>query len=277
MINTKKPDGDSVVPYAALQGLAIVGFITLVIAGIWLAVYAARFVPASVDGLSTAAVSLSHIFTPTQQPNTLAIVPNATSTDFSAVQKTISTTNTNTKVNTGSAKPTHRVATNSTKIQHKTRTARHITTRAGKRTTHTYNISNNTPIIPKLYGLPDLVTHITAVGYLTSTSTKSFIATSTIPAGTRVAVKFTITNVGTNKTGAWTFTAHIPTHVSYIFNSPTQQSLSPHDHIDYVLGFTQAAAGSNQIISIMANPKHTIAESNFKNNSADMNITILGR
>lgn len=279
--NTDTSTGNYTVPLWALRGLAIVGFITLIVAGIWLAVYAARFVPASVDGFNAAAVSLSQIFTPTKQPNTLAIVPNATSTAFSHVPKTSPATSTS----AGSAKSTQHKITKPTNTKYKKYARHYVAPKVGKRTTHTYSIGNGMPKVPKLYGLPDLATHIIAVGYLTSTSTNSFIATTTIPAGTHTAIKFTITNIGTNKTGAWTFTAHIPTNVSYIFNSPIQKPLYPQDYIkqdhiikiEYVLGFTQATPGSDQTISITANPKHTVAESNFKNNSATTSVTILGR
>jgi hypothetical protein len=127
-----------------------------------------------------------------------------------------------------------------------------------------------------LYGFPDLVVNITAVGYLATTSPDSFVATSTVPASGRPAVKFTIKNIGTNVAGAWRFSASIPTQTAYIFQSQPQQILNPGDSIDYTLGFDQANRGSNQTISVTANFDHAIAEITVNNNSASASLTILG-
>lgn len=263
---TEKPS----IPTWALQGLAVVGFITLIIAGILLAIYTSRFVPTAINKLDSATVSLSHIFIPARTKSTLSVVPNIST----KVPTNALSTGTVTATKTAVPISKKRKATQPEKQTHIKRRPL-VTPTAGKRTTHTYAIGDaaSTPI---LHGLPDLTTHITAVGYLTSTSTNSFLATSTIPAHSRVAVKFTITNIGTNVTGPWNFSASIPTQINYIFNSPTETSLNPSDHIDYVLAFDQANAGSNQTISITANPKHSIVESNWKNNSASASVTVLG-
>lgn len=44
------------------NGAAVVGFVSLVIAGMWLAVYSTRFVPTVVNGAGAAAVYLGSIF-----------------------------------------------------------------------------------------------------------------------------------------------------------------------------------------------------------------------
>ncbi|HQU08034.1 MAG: hypothetical protein B7X04_03360 [Parcubacteria group bacterium 21-54-25] len=255
---TENTTTEPTLPQGALQGLAIVGFIVLVVAGVWLAIYTARFVPTAVEGLSSAAVSLSQFFTPAKQPSTLVVVPN---------------TATSTVATSTNATTTAPVATSAAPTK-KTRTV--PTPKPGARTEHTYLIGDATSTTPTLHGLPDLATRITAVGYLTSTSTSSFVATTTIPAGAHVAVKFTITNIGTNVAAPWVFSASLPTQVNYIFNSAIQQALNPGDHIDYVLGFDQANTGVNQTISITVNPKHVVAESNFNNNSASASVTVLG-
>ncbi len=129
-----------------------------------------------------------------------------------------------------------------------------------------------------LYGLPDLFVTIKAVGYLaTSTSLESFVASSTVPFGKFPAVRFTITNQGTNVSGEWRLSASIPTQNAYIFSSPLQKSLTSGEETgEYILYFDQATAGTNKMISITANSDSAFAETTRDNNSASANITILG-
>ena len=266
------PQGISPIPKGVLQGLAIVGFVALIIAGILLAIYASRFVPTAAEGLSSAAVSFSQIFTPSK-PSTLSVVPNlSTITATSTVSKETNAGHTS-RNKTAPHKISSVAKTHSLAKKHTATKIFHPIQKAGKQTTSKYLIHGKRVA---LHGLPDLVTHISAVGYLTSTSTSSFVAAPTIPFGTRVAVKFTITNIGTNVAAPWSFSASIPTQVNYIFNSVAQQPLNPGDHIDYLLSFDHANMGTNQTISVTANPKHTITESNFTNNSAAESVTVLG-
>ncbi|MDO8593808.1 MAG: hypothetical protein Q7R59_02845 [bacterium] len=237
---------------AAINGLAIVGFVALVVAGIWLAVYSTRFVPAVVNRIGGAAVYLGSVFTPADEP-ILSVVPTPTASTTISFGTSSSTTST----------PTTPVSTNP------------IKTTAGEETNSTYQI-DGTGSVPVLRGLPDLVINVVNIGYLTTTSSDSFVASSTVPSGARPAIKFTIKNIGTNVTGQWRFNASIPTQSSYLYYSPFQQSLNPGDSIDYTLGFDQAIAGSDKMISISANFDHVVTESNFNNNSASAQLTILG-
>lgn len=236
---------------AAINGLAVVGFVALVAAGIWLAIYSTRFVPTVVNRIGSAAVYLGSVFTPAEEP-TLSVVPNPTAST------TISFGNAATSTTTKSATPVK---------------PKPVATTPGEKTGGTYQISGTANV---LSGLPDFSINITAVGYLATTSADSFVATSTVPSGSRPAVKFTIKNVGTNMSGQWRFSASIPTQSSYLYYSPFQQSLSPGDSIDYTLGFDQAIAGSNKMISVTANFDRTIRESDTNNNSASAQLTILG-
>lgn len=236
---------------AALNGLAVVGFVALVAGGIWLAIYSTRFVPRVVNGLGSAAVYLGSVFTPKNTP-VLSVVPNPTASTtipFGPPDRAATSTGTAPKPMTPGGKT------------------------PGEKTSGTYPIGGtvNAP-----YGLPDLTVRIQATGYLATTSADSFVASSTVPSGSRPAVKFTVENVGTNVAGAWHFSASIPTQSAFIFNSPIQQSLNPGDRIDYTLGFDQATAGSNKMISITANFDRAIGESNTNNNSASAQVTILG-
>ncbi len=237
---------------AAINGLAAIGFLALVGAGMWLAVYSARFVPGALSRVGAAAVSLGSVFVPA--PAGIAVVPTASSTMIT--------------FGNGTTTPSLPVAPTKTSV------ATTVTTNPGSRTNTDYQIGGTAT--PVLSGLPDLVTSITAVGYLTSTSTDSFVAATTVPKGSIAAVQFTIKNVGTNATGAWRFSASIPTSSAYIFQSIPQENLNPNESIDYTLGFDQAIAGTNKMISVSANPDKTVLESNMNNDSASATITILG-
>lgn len=243
----------------AMKILAGIGFITLIGTGMWLAVYSTQFVPSVVSRIGDAAVYLGSIFTSPQTPNNLSVtstVPTASTTTISF----------------GMANPT----SFKTKVKYSpTNKSKNAAVTAGKKTETVYQIGG--PVgTPSLYGLPDFVTTIDAIGYLATTSADSFVASSTVPAGSRPAIRFTIKNIGTNVTGPWRFSALIPTQTAYIYQSQPQQSLNPGDSIVYTLGFDQANKGANETISITANFDHTVIESNTNNDSASAKITILG-
>ncbi len=240
------------------RGLAAVGFLALVALGIWLAIYSSRFIPQVVESVGSAATSLSSVFRAAEP--TLTVVPNGTSTP-------------STDITTESQPSVSTVAT-TTSSSEKPRAL--PTPSRGQQTGAVFPISTTTKSINTLYGLPDLVTTITATGYLSSATTTSFTASSTVPAGMRPAVKFVVKNIGTNSTPtSWHFSASIPTSNSYVFYSPNQPSLNPGDSVEYTLGFDQAAPGVNRSISIIADSITAIAESNENNNSAIASLTIL--
>ena len=234
----------------ALHSLAIVGFIALLGAGMWFAVYSAKYVPNIVGSLGTAAVSLSQIFKPAPTPG-LSVVPTASTTISFG----------------GSDAPTSTPATTPTPVVTKPVVAR----APGQETSGVFPIGS---VPTTLSGLPDLTVRINQVGYLPTTSTDSFIASSTVPAGSRPAVKFTISNVGTNVATSWRFSAAVPARTAFLFQSQQQQALNPGDSIQYTLGFDQADSGVDQIITVTANFDSAIRESNIENNSAVAQVTI---
>lgn len=240
---------------AALNGLAIIGFIALVVGGMWLAVYSARYVPAAVSKLGAAAVSLTQIFKPGSP--SLSVVPTATTTiPFGNATTTATTT-----------APTPPPAP----VPPAPRPTPPPAPTPGPATATT-TIIGTTPIAP--YGLPDFTVTITAVGYLDNSSPDSFVASHTVPSGERPAVKFTVKNIGTNVTGSWRFSADIPTERSYTYRSGSQQNLNPGDSIDYVLSFDEEDEGSDQEITIEVNYDRDVNESNTSNNSATVEVDI---
>ena len=76
-----------------------------------------------------------------------------------------------------------------------------------------------------LYGYPDLVVQIIS-------------NPDSVPAGSRIALQFAITNVGTNLAPAsWDFIAALPYTPIYSYNSGPQRALYPGDKIVYTLGY----------------------------------------
>jgi len=255
-------ESESTVPNrtVVINTLAIAGFIALMGGSMWLAAYSTRYVPAVVTRIGTAAVYLGSVFTPAPKPS-LSVIPIA-STTIPFGEEASSTISTSVSLIPKESPP----QTSSTKTT--------VPTTAGKQMTGTYQIGGAaTPAV--LSGLPDFIATINAVGYLATSSAESFVASSTVPAGNRPAVNFTIKNIGTNASGSWRFSASIPTQTAYIYQSQPQQSLAPGDSIDYVLGFDQANRGI-QTISITANFDKTVGESTTDNDSASAKITILG-
>jgi hypothetical protein len=246
---------------AAINGLAVVGFIALVAAGIWLAIYSTRFVPVVVNGVGGAAVYIGSIFVPSKEPPSLSVIPNSIST--TTISFDTESADVTTAISKISPEPVTPVKSTP------------VATTPGNATSETYQISGATTT-SSLSGFPDLVTNITAIGYLATSSAESFIASSTVPSGSRPAVKFTIKNIGNNVTGQWRFSASIPTQTSYLYYSPFQQQLNPGESIDYTLGFDQANRGSSQTVFISANFDRAVTESNFNNNGASVNLTIIG-
>lgn len=244
---------------AATNGLAVVGFIALVILGVSLAVYSARFVPEVVNRIGAAAVYLGSVFTPAPG-SSLVVVPNGTTTPPFTATTTPTTGATTTPVTTTPVPSTPRQP---------------VPTTPGTPTSGTYPIGGATTT-GALFGLPDLIATINTTGYLTSPSADTFIASSTVPVGMRPAVKFTIKNIGTNVSGSWRFSASIPTQSFYLYQSQMQQSLLPGDSIEYTLGFDQADKGVDKMISVTANFDYGIGESNTNNNSASAKLTIVG-
>lgn len=237
---------------AATSGLAVVGFVALIIAGLWLALYSTRFVPGVVNRIGSAAVYLGSVFSPAPG-STVSVVPTpaaSTTIPFGTTGTTPTTSTTVTPTKTSAKpKPVAGVGTNTT----------------------TYEIG--TTKAAALSGLADLAVTIDTTGYLTSASTSSFVASTTVPHGDNAAVRFTIKNVGTNWSGTWTFSASVPTYPTYTYTSQPQQSLAPGDSIDYTLGFNQAISGTSKVITVTINPG--VSDSNKSNNSAAAAETIL--
>ncbi|MBI5457449.1 hypothetical protein HY971_01860 [Candidatus Kaiserbacteria bacterium] len=80
---------------------------------------------------------------------------------------------------------------------------------------------------------------------------------------------FDIGNEGQSSTGAYSFTAQLPTADGYLYNSPVQSSLAPGDHIVNTLRFSSAISG---VFSVVVDTSKN--ESNTSNNYASRQVSM---
>lgn len=82
----------------------------------------------------------------------------------------------------------------------------------------------------------------------------------------RAAVAFTISNAGTKETGAWYFSALLPTGETYYFKSDNQQNLLPGDRIEYILAFDDIEGRRETELYVYADPTDGLNEISETNN-----------
>ncbi len=115
------------------------------------------------------------------------------------------------------------------------------------------------------YGKPDLKAEITEVGII-DPLTKDFFATSTYTIADKIAVKFTISNIGTKTAEGWSFNVALPTNPFYIYHGKSQQNLKPGEKIEYALAFDKPTETENGRITVNADPTQGLIEPNETNN-----------
>lgn len=237
---------------SAINALAIVGFIVLIIVGMALAVYAARFVPGAVSRIGSAAAYLSSEVFTREEDTDLVIVPPAETIPFGD-DVVVATSTDSAPAETGT-----------TPVATSPRPGTPVTTVVPVRVPASTNYS----------GLPDLAVENIITGYLTSSDTSSFRASSRVPDGKRGAFKFTIVNHGTNISDRFEFEVKLPTTRTYTYTSKSQQALRPGERIEYVMGFDQTKEGDNRTITIKVDQDNDIRESNENNNDKSVTIDI---
>lgn len=227
-----------------INTLAIVGFIALIGASMWLAVYSTRYVPGVVGRLGSAAVYLGSVLTPSPEP-TLSVIstPTASSTiiSFGEASSTIST-------NASSATP---------KVVETPSSSKPVTTVAAA------------PAPAPLYGSPDLLVNVNAIGYLaTDGQFDSFVESAVVPADKQPAVKFTVRNIGTNISGTW----QISTDPKLAFSQEGQPSLLPKQQRALII-YLDRINKSSQPLSITVT-SNSVSEPDTANNSISLTFTL---
>ena len=267
---TVTPSHESPAPRrAAVNALAIVGFIALVFLGIWLAIYASSFIPGVISrigsGLGLAGSGNTDdglvVVPPSEEPDDYEWEPAPATPAAPAAPSAPAKPTTPTQPSTPA--PTNPVI--------------------GYRTVVTdYPTPGSIKVLASgsanLYGEPNLTARITAVGYVDSRG-NNFKEDDTIDENDRLAVRFTVTNTGTNKADSgWKVEVTLPTKEdrSFEFTSRSQPSLNPGDRIDFIAYVDRGDAreGSDQEIRVEADVKDDVDESNERDNTDTEEITV---
>lgn len=260
---------------AATKALAAVGFVVLIVVGMALAVYAARFVPAA---LSRIGASVGSVFERDAQPGDgdLVVVPPqdtvpfpdepaapATSTPVVVGESPVTVTPSGTP---GYVAPApYAPGYSAHPGSYGPRPAYY----GGSQTVTTV------PVTPRYYGEPDLVIENVVTGYLETSDTDSFRASREVPDGERGAVRFTIANRGTDLVDDdFEFEVEIPTETDYTYDGRVTRDLRPGERITYTLGFDQPDAGDDKDITIEIDSDDDIDESDERNNERTVEVDI---
>lgn len=119
---------------------------------------------------------------------------------------------------------------------------------------------------PPQAGKPDLVVRILSVGVI-DPYTGLFANRAPSSQYDVVAVSFDVTNQGSGTSGAWYFSAQLPTSPMTPYASPQQKSLAPGARIENTLRFNNVMQ-SGGVFSVSVDPMNAVAESNENNNYA---------
>lgn len=241
---------------AAINGLAVVGFITLVILAVALAGNLARYVPqvvnGTLNGISAVVVGVTSIFI--EDEETVIVIDNSTTTPDTSFPIVLEPEEDETPATGGPV-------TNPT---------------PGNEDVEV--IQQPTGPVSDPNGLPDLVPTVIATGKLVGGyQANNFVATSTLSSTDRIAIKFAVVNSGTKESGTnWRFNVVMPTRTTYIFEAKPEhvQNLLPGERIEYVIGFDQSRVGTDLQISIAVDHNKTLTESNEDNNGAFAKISV---
>ncbi len=224
------------VPKATVNGLAIVGFIALILGGIFLAIYAAGYVPETISRLAGAVV-LSDDTDPETQ----------------------------------NEEPTTPVAVPETPV---VETPRPTTPQTGGPllVTPPTAVSPNPPYVvstgPQLYGLPDLAIVSIDGGYMRGST---FVEDNEVPSGRDAAVRFTVQNLGTNVVSDWRLRIDVEDEDTATGMGST---LYPNGTQAFTVRVDNPREGNNLQIQIDLDYQNRIAESNERNNDEEIELDI---
>ena len=119
-------------------------------------------------------------------------------------------------------------------------------------------------------GLSDLTTHLIGIGIMVN---GVFSPNNAITSNDTAAIRFEIKNTGATPTGAWYFTASLPSNPTYQYHSVAQQPLAPGDRIEYTLQFTNVMQGGG-VITVTADPDNRVREVSESNNTINYQVTV---
>lgn len=229
----------------ATKALAVVGFFALLGAGAWGSVQAVKLLPSLGSTILAAAVNLTSIFIPASSPPPALEAPEVS--------------------------PPSEPAAESGEVGVPREPS------AGERTMSVHPLGGGAPAPSSGPGV-DLAVKILEVGAI-DTASDEFIPGSpvAVSATRKAAVRFSVENLGTERSPAWSFNASLPTSPVFVFHSDPQRELGPGDRIEFTMGFDNATgdAGGNGTIAITADPTGAIKEVTKENNAATATVKIV--
>ncbi|MBM3261016.1 hypothetical protein FJY93_01215 [Candidatus Kaiserbacteria bacterium] len=131
----------------------------------------------------------------------------------------------------------------------------------------TQNLQKKKPSAPvRSASAPDLTVFILAIGVI-DPMTGVFVNRPPSSPADIVAAQFDIVNRGGSSTGAWYFSALLPTvYGGYPYLSPVQEPLGPGDHVVNTLRFSPIISGGG-VFSVVVDSEGMVRESNETNNT----------
>jgi hypothetical protein len=249
----------------AVSALAIVGFIALILLGMLLAIYAVRFIPAALSGIGEAAVSLSRVFTP-DDGQVEVIEQPATPSDPGVVVT----------IPIGPETPTEPAPAAPTTPA----------PAAYQPSAPTYvpptGYGAQPPVIIPIqgqaqtgYGSPDLTVEIMAIGYVTRDgSASTFRESSRVPRGEQGAVKFRLSNRGTNASDRYEYEVKVKNDDNRTDTATGRApSLAAGQSVITYAYFDARTSGEAEI-DIEVDSGNDVRESNERNNTDSDDISV---
>ena len=241
---------------AAMGTLAVVGFIVLILIGIVLAIWAARYIPLAFNGATNSTTG-----------NSLTAVPSTTLSFDTSSTVTSTTTATTTDYTVPPAAPAQTAQVGATQYQ-----PTQYQTMA-----YPYYVPGSTQVqVPvSNYGLSNLTVKITDIGYLDRDG--RFVSDNSMNSDDELIVKILVTNTGTNSTGNWNIRTIVPTQNDKSFDfDKDEPSLAPGATLPLTLDLTRGKldVGNNQEVKVTVDANHDVNESNENDNTdtADFDV-----
>ncbi len=219
---------------ASLNGLAIVGFGALLIAGIFLAIYAARYIPETLSRLSSAVILSS-------DPEDNNEAPAATTTPTTPTRPTTPATTTPTRPTTPTTPTTPVIG---------------------------YYPPVVTQTTPNLYGQADLALVNVEAGYFRGSS---FVEDDQVPDGRDAALKFTVRNIGTNAASNWRIRVDVEGDDTAVGSGGY---LLPNGYQNFTLRITDPKPNRSMEVEIDVDYQNNVSESNERNNDDTVDLEI---
>jgi hypothetical protein len=123
------------------------------------------------------------------------------------------------------------------------------------------------------YGSSDLTVRLIGVGMLDSTG--NFVYATNIPKDSNAAIKFEVTNNGTNNSGPWDVSATLSPAMSwYTFRSNNYPSIAPGQRTEVVVNFSGVNYLGDNIFFVTVDPNNLTTDTNRINNTLSSIIRI---